>query len=242
MKNYPIIIISIILGLLFSVTSLPAVTLENLSVHAGYAFGSQKDTLVNSVNGPGFEVRLDWRISERWSFRLNSGHWYLSIDQDNAHRVMDWPYWKQIYGYVVYLAENNPVFDVNVNPKQDLKIKPVEAGLLWTSNKTARFQVCLSLLGGATFYRRQLYIEEYWTKHFPSIDYSFSYDFQNRSDAKNGRVWNVSPGVCLNWRVSDYILLSGEGLYRYYLNNRKDADFFPLKNHLQIKAGIHFIY
>jgi len=241
MKN-KIWITAFLLVLLFSAMPLPALTLENLSVHAGYASGSKKDTLINSANGPGYEIRLDWRISKRWSFRMNSGHWYLSIDQDNAHRVLDWPYWRQIYGNVVYLAENNPVFDVNVDPRQDLKIKPVEAGLLWTSNKTSRFQVSLSFLGGASFYRRQLYIEEYWTKHFPSIDYSFSYDFQNRSDAKSGWVWNITPGVSLNWRLSDYILLSGESMFRFYLNNRKDADFFPLENHMQIKAGVHFIY
>jgi len=239
-QNFRITIFMLIL--LFSAMPLSALTLENLSVHAGYALGSQKDSLIQSVRGPGYEIRLDWRLSKRWSFRMNSGHWYFSIDQDNAHRVLEWPYWQQIYGYVVYLAENNPAFDVKVDPRQDLKIKPVEAGLLWTSNKSSRLQVSLSLLGGASFYRRQLYIEEYWTKHFPSIDYSFSYDFQNRSDAKSGWVWNFTPGVSLNWRISDYILLSAESIYRFYLNNRKDADFFPLENHLQIEAGVHFIY
>lgn len=232
----------IILAMIFSAIPLLGIQLENLSVHAGYAWGSQKDTLINSAGGPGYELRLDWRLSNRWSFRMNSGHWYLSIDQENAHRVLAWPYWQQIYGYVVYLAENNPAFDVKVDPRQDLKIKPVEAGLIWTSNKMARFQISLSCLAGASLYRRQLYIEEYWTKHFPSIDYSFSYDFQNRSDAKSGWVWNITPGFSLNWQVSEYIMLSGESIFRFYLNNRKDADFFPLKNNFQIKAGIHFIY
>jgi hypothetical protein len=232
----------LILVLVLTTSLLWPLSLENLSVQGGYVMASPEDSLINSANGPGYDVSLKWRISNRWSFLIKSEHWYLSIDQENAHRVLEWPYWRQIYGNVIFQAENDPIYDVTVEPRQDLKIKPVEAGLMWNHSKTASFQVGASLTGGISWFHRQLYIEEFWKKHFPSIDYTFTYDFQNRSDAETGWLWSLTPGVSVRFQPLDKVSISLEGTHKTYFKSPGEAEFFPLKNHFSFSLGVHFLY
>ncbi|BFN38122.1 MAG: hypothetical protein PWP06_1542 [Candidatus Marinimicrobia bacterium] len=230
--------------LLMCLSTLPlkALSLEDVSIEGGYALGVPEDSLIDGAQGPGFELSLRWRLSDRWSLILNSSHWYLSIDQENAHRVLDWPYWQQIYGFVIYQVETDPVYEVDIEPYQDLKIKPVEAGLAWRNSKSARFQFGGELSGGPVWFRRQLYIEEFWKKHFPSIDYTYTYDFQNRSNAEDGWLWSVTPAAFAVFQPSDLVSVSFKGIWKTYIASGENADFFPLKSHFHLSLGIHFLY
>ncbi|MCD6234284.1 MAG: hypothetical protein J7K63_04510 [Candidatus Marinimicrobia bacterium] len=235
-------IILIIMLCCLSGLPLKALSLEDLSVEGGYALGMPEDTLIDGAQGPGFELSLRWRLSDKWSLILNSSHWYMSIDQENAHRLLDWPYWQQIYGFVIYQVGTDPVYDVHIDPRQDLKIKPMEAGLAWRNSKSARFQFGGELSGGPVWFRRQLYIEEFWKKHFPSIDYTYTYNFQNRSDAEDGWLWSVTPAAFAAFQPSDFVLVSLKGAWKYYITSGENVDCFPLKSHFHLSLSIHFLY
>ncbi len=234
-----------ILGFLLTTTVsfLWGFSLESLSVQGIYTLGTPKDTLIDAAGGPGFEVSLKWKLSDRWSLQLKSEHGYLSIEQENAHRVLDWPYWQQIYGNVIYQAENDPIYDVTVEPHQDLKIKPVEAGLMWSFAEMSSFRFGAGVTGGITWFSRQLYIEEFWKKHFSSIDYTYSYDFQNRSDAETGWLWSFTPEAVIQYQPSDNVSFSLTGAWKRYMkSSSENSDFFPLKHHYSFEAGVHFLY
>lgn len=242
MKTKHVIISFLILFFFFAGSPLKALTLEDLSIEGGYVLGIPKDSLIEAAKGPGYEISFRWRVSNTLSLLVSSGHWYLAIDQENAHKILDWPYWRQIYGAVVYQADMDPIYDVTIEPRQDLKIKPFELGISWQNSKSTPFQIGGTLSGGYVWYQRQLYIEEFWDKYFPTIDYTFSYDFQNRSDAKKGYLWAVTPAAFASYHLSDAISLSMTVKWKCYFPHGKNADFFPLKNHYRLSCAIHFLY
>ncbi len=235
-------IVYLMLVLVGTQHSVMALELERINVGAVTSVGDGFDQSISRISGKGFQIGAAWRLTKGFYVVLESKHLYNTIDQKDAIVHWDWAYWLKIYGYVVYLAESDSIYNVEINPKQTLKTKPVMLAVQKEFSLTENIEMSVSAGMGITWYQRQLFLEETWRKYFASIDYDYKYDFRNYADSRKGFVFNIQPSLAVSRRISDALSLSLGADYVYYIRNRRDARCFPMRNAWNGFLNIQFLY
>ena len=204
------------------------VKFDRLSIQATGVRIVPYETGVRRGFGYGFGCRAYWDVGMGWRIGLLNQHWYAPLEQQNAIIQWGWDYWLKIYGNAVYEARQDPVYRMELKPRQALQVKPV---LLMIDKRVARFGGLALFTGagvGAAWYSRQLWLEEKWEKDFPSIGYTYAYSFRNHADPRRGWVGVSRLALRLQWDKNDRFAIGFSAGYESFNRNRKDAARFPL--------------
>lgn len=234
----------IMLGLLLATNSVFAKILTPSDLTVGFLTtkGSATDQTIQSLSGIGFKAEIDFHLLPAFNLGIATTQLYYTINQTDAIKNWNWPYWQKIYGSVISSVQNDPYYSVQVIPYQNLKIKTFD--LQGQVNRRIWQKLhCQLLVGtGLVWYSRQLYIEEKWQKYYPSLNYYYRYSFRNYADPRSGWLWNWKVGVALAWHFSPKWAL-GLGIeYLQFEKNRHDSRYCPLQSALTPKIFVRFDY
>jgi len=220
----------------------PRVHLTNIILNGGYSKATGIDRSYTKLDGYGFEICANWQLRSRLSAGLTTDHYYYTIEQQDAVKNWGWSYWQKIYNGVIATLQNDPTYDVRLQPHQILKTKSIdlngELRLPFGKYLTVRSDV----RGGLVWYSRQLWLHEFWTRYYPSIDYTFKYDFRNYANARCGWVYDLAASVGAELYLTHSVSVSVQVGYTHYLRERRDAEFFPLRNNILINYGVILNY
>jgi len=224
--------------------SVPLGAWELASIITGIAVGHgmQYESELQSVKGLGAKIQAEWLIGREWYLTLSSDHLKYNLADDQAHLNWGWDYWLKIYGYTVYTLGQDPVYDVNLEPHQIIKVKPVTIGLRKTLFAKRRLHPVFGLEAGAVWYERKMWLEENWSKNFPAIDYTFEYDFRNYANARSGWVNTMTLSAELQADVSKSFGLSAGVEWRKYFQDWDNSGYFPMNSSLQAFLELQILY
>ena len=216
--------------------------LNSIELGVNGAVGRSAEPEIASITGYGVDISVAWRITKALDLRLSSLHRRNHLEDDQAHLHWNWEYWQKIYGYTVYILDQDPAYNVNFMSVQLVDSKPILAGLGYHWRLDRKMQPFGGIQTGPVWYGRKLYLEENWEKHFPSIDYVFTYHFRNAADTRKGWVWAVrgTGGVDFQWHPNIGISMQMEWIQ--YFDVFTGSDYFPVQSLMSAQIMVRFYY
>ena len=198
---------------------------------------------LNLINGYGSGVSIRFRINKFLAMGIECAYNNLKIDQDDAVEQWNWKFWEKFYGaYIRDLQERDSNYVVILTPFQYINIIPVHlVAIAHFPNRTI-FTPSLSIAGGVYFYKRNLWLREQWQKHFPDLNYTYEYEFNNYAEAHRGRVYGARVGFGGYIALSKYMKLNLMGKYHHIINigREENYDNFPMNSFFEFSLGVSF--
>jgi hypothetical protein len=241
MKKY--ILLFIIIFLLKS-TSYSQVTLKSVSPFADYSFAMEKKNDVSKASGWGGGLEINFTLSSNFSFSVLGSYSVITIEQTDAVKKWNWPYWNLRYGGRVSTMLLDTNYSVVMTPDQFINLLPILLTLNYSFSPFEDLKIDLSAGGGLYIFERNLYLLEHWTKKFPSINnYKYEYEYRDYADEKRGNLFGCIGSVGITYKVYEWIDLYFKGRFNYIPDqDRGGYDTFPINNIINTNLGISIYY
>lgn len=236
--------------------------INSVSFYGNYttALTNKSELKVNSTKGPGGELEVRFDMYKNLKLSINTGYQNLSISQD-IHAMFaqwNWKTWKRYYGdindtnlanfynkYVQLLLADSSNYAATFTPNQSMEIFPVIATVSYQLNPNDNFEIRPFLGAGVVFFYKSLYVEEHWRKFFKQLGgYAFDYSYRNMAEKVSGNPYVLAGGLDADYKINDYIMISGGVRYTYLLNTGSKYGYedFTSKDLLNARLGISFMY
>lgn len=256
------IILSIVLLTLMLIDLRAQFKINSVSFFGDYStvLTKKSDFKVNSMKGPGGELEVRFDIYKNLKFSVSTGYKSLNVDQEihSLFAQWNWKAWKRYYGdindvnkanfynkYVQLLLTDTANYAATFTPVQSMEIYPVIGSISYQFVPVEDLQIRPSVGGGVIFFYKSLYVEEHWKKFFNQLGgYVFDYSYRNMAEKISGNPYVAAGGLDVDYKVSDYIMLSGGLRYTYLFDTGSKYGYkdFTSKDLLNFRLGISFEY
>ena len=228
---------------------------------------------IEEGSGYGAGAELSTRVWPRVRLRAALHYEVAGLEQSGVLNEWQWDYWENTYipflpganltrinQELVYTSTDS-IYSAVFDPTQKMNELRFSLGLTWEIPLGAGFTPYLGLSGGLDLYKRQLEMEEHWSKRFDldtlqaGLDYEYPLDVLHFAPPKKGQRLFVMPILGLRYTLSPSVDLDGTAHYIYYpgreaiegveklFNISPDSEqWFPFKSKLLLTLGLTFKY
>ena len=244
----PIIAHVFSVGLLMALCALsePALAqFRSATVFGNYSSALTKRLGVTEARGWGGGLELRYDITPQFGISLTGSYEYLAIKQADALDQWNWDFWIQRYrGIVQANLASDPNLSATLTPEVAMESLPVYLAGWFEVEPLGGLTLRPYAGAGIYFYTKNLYLHEQWSKYFPDVDYTLTYDYRNFAPSKEGNPFLGVVGIDVTYRLVDLIECTGGVRYLQILGSEgsRGYDEVPMENSLSVRLGIGFVY
>ncbi|MGC8654810.1 MAG: hypothetical protein ACP5US_12555 [Candidatus Kryptoniota bacterium] len=217
---------------------------SSVDVGPSYNVGRLLKSTFQSVIGPGTEADVRMQLNRTWSLTISLGYADLKLDQNNPVGNWNWGFYIAPYSGLVTSILKDTTYKAVFQPNQHLYLVPIGAVLMAEIPAIKGIHLYAGAGGTLQLYQRHLWVHEYWSKYYPSYNYTFSYDYNNDAGLKVGTMYAIKAliqlecpfstklGGTLQFSLVDYLAAQNELSYSN----------FPMKVLASGTLGLRFYY
>lgn len=241
-------------------------------------FGSAQTVLsqerIDSGSGFGGGGQFSYRLLPHLSGQLTISYDFMTLEQPHVLDEWDWDYWQTTYipflpganlteiNHSLQYTSTDSIYSGVFVPSQSMNELRIGLGFNYEVPLSKRLTPYVALNGGVSLFRRELQMQEHWTKRFKldtlstgTFDYEYKVDVLHFAPPKKGKRLFVQPSLGIRYGVSASVDLNLAGHYVYYpsrdaiewlenlFNISSDSQFwFPVKSKALVTLGITFKY
>jgi len=236
--------IKIISLMLLMITMASGQTLKDIRIYSDYSSGIDTRFLVWKATAVGGGADINFELYEGLTLGLSAGYQLFTINQDSVIKQLNWDFWEYRYKGNISVDLTDTTIKATISPFEKMDVLPVKLNLEYNYSPLEGLTITPSLGGGIIFYTRRIYIQETWSKYYPSVGYTFLYSYRNFAPFKSGNPLFVSGGLNATYDFGEIFSLYAGFNYNYILPTEGDYgyDLFPFKKYYSVKLGLTFIY
>lgn len=238
------ILSKVIIFLMFLTGLLTAQTLKDIKIYSDYSSGIDKRFLVWKAAGVGGGADINFELYEGLTLGISAGYQLFTINQDSVIQQLQWDFWEYRYKGNISVDLTDTTIKATLSPFEKMDVMPIKLNLEYNYSPVADLTITPSLGGGIIFYTRRIYIEETWSKYYPTVGYTFIYSYRNFAPFKSGNPLFISSGLNASYKLTELFSIYGGFNYNHIIATDGDFgyDIFPFKNYYSVKLGLTFMY
>lgn len=255
-------------------TSLPGQS-ERIELKINGALQFQTETYKASEgSGYGGDLQFSYDLGRRFYGFFQVAVDQMGLTQRDVLDEWDWAYWEDTYieflpgadveevNRTLVYNSGDGIYSAVFEPGQNLREVRLAGGVDYRFRLKGRLEAYSGMGFGVSLYKRNLSMEEHWTKRFKldtlstgQFDYEYQYDLLHFAPAKSGARAFAAPALGLRLGLNDSFDLDIGGQLIYYFRRENfqavddllglsaaDEQWFPLKSKAKISLGITFKY
>jgi hypothetical protein len=218
---------------------------ETITASFGYTAGGITRSDVQKISAVGGKFRMSIHLLDQFSIGVNTGYSSYAIDQTDQLNRWGWNFWNERY-YTKIQSDMraDPSLSVQIGSVQTMDAIPALITLEYAQAIGEDILLTPNVGGGILFYTRKLYVDEKWTKVFPSANYSFTYSFRNFAPEKKENIPFAALGCDVRYQAFADVSIHAGVQYNHYnpLSIVSGYGSFPLENDFTGMIGLTFLY
>jgi len=200
---------------------------------------------VTEAKGWGGGLELQFDVTPQIGVSLSGFYEYLSVEQPNALEEWNWDFWIQRYrGIVQANLASDPNLSATLVPDVVTEGIPVYLSASFALEPLPAVRLRPYAGAGVYFYTKKMYLLEQWSKYFPDVDYTLTYDYRNFAPPKRGNPFLGVAGFDLSVRIVEMLELGAGVRYMHILSSAgsRGSDELPMENSLSVRLVLGFVY
>lgn len=217
---------------------------RTVDIAPSYIFGGFLKTTFESAGGIGIQADVTIPIERKLSLMFGLGYADLKINQSDPVRNWNWGFYITPYSGLISSILRDTTYRATFQPSQHLYLVPFSLVVIAELPSIKGTRLYAGAGGSLQLYQRHLWVHEYWSKFYPSYNYTFSYDYNNDAGLKVGTMYTVKALLQLEYPFSTRLGITWQVSVVDYIAAQNNFSYsnFPMKVSVSSGLGVRFYY